>query len=103
VVTVGTTMSLTENLSTSIGYGYGFNNTISGQFAQAPNTRVQLDAAGHQLLFGLQIKFGKPWGRKACPPCGPACDGQAVPVEAARLAPGVQAQDQLPAVTGHGY
>lgn len=69
VVTVGTTMNLTENLSTSLGYGYGFHNSIVGQFAQAPNTRVQLDAAGHQLLFGLQIKFGKPWGRKACPPC----------------------------------
>jgi long-chain fatty acid transport protein len=67
-VTVGTTLRLTENLSTSIGYGYGFQNSISGQFAQIPNARVQLDAAGHQLLFGLQINFGNPWGRKACPP-----------------------------------
>lgn len=68
-LSVGTTMSLTENLSTSIGYAYGFHNSVSGQLAQVPNARVQLDAASHSLLFGLQVKFGNPWGRKTCTPC----------------------------------
>lgn len=97
-VTVGTTLRLTENLFTSIGYGYGFQNSISGQLAQAPNTRVQLDAAGHQLLFGLQIKFGNPWGRKACPaPCdAPACGPTAGPAPVVPQPTGLTASPLVP-------
>lgn len=101
-VSVGTTFALTESMATSIGYAYGFHNSVSGQLAQVPNASVQLDAASHSLLFGLQIKFGKPWGRRACPPaCGP-CDGQPAPDPVAHLTAAVPAQGQLHAQPGYG-
>ncbi len=68
-VSVGTTMNITDALSTSIGYAYGFENSISGTVNQVPNARVQIDAAGHSLLFNVGIKFGGAWGRKCEVPC----------------------------------
>ncbi|MFO0814163.1 MAG: outer membrane protein transport protein [Gemmatales bacterium] len=72
-LTVGTTLALTENISTSIGYAYGLPNSISGSVEQLPNARVGLDAESHALLFNLQIKFGCPWAAKpsACSTCTP--------------------------------
>ncbi len=80
-ISVGTTLNLTDALSTSIGYAYGFKNQITGSAVQVPNARIGLEAANHSLLFNLQIKFGGGWGRKACPPtgdCAPAAASQPV-------------------------
>lgn len=68
-ISVGTTMNLTEALSTSIGYSYGFENKVAGAVNLVPNTNVGLEASGHALLFNLQIKFGGGWGKKCAVPC----------------------------------
>jgi hypothetical protein len=67
-ITLGTTVSLTDSLSMSLGYAYGFENSISGQVTQVPNANVTLDAASHSLLFNLQVKFGGGCCRPACIP-----------------------------------
>lgn len=86
-VSVGTTVGLTDALSASVGYAYGFENSISGTPAQVPGAAVGLEASSHSLLFNLQIKFGGGWGRpavvsagerRASPPAGgpaPAAGG----------------------------
>lgn len=63
VISVGTTMNLTEAMSMSVGYAYGFQNEISGALDRIPNANMTLSAASHSLLFNLQIKFGG-WGPK---------------------------------------
>lgn len=71
-ISVGTTVNLTDALSMSLGYAYGFQNSITGTVAQLPNARVSLEASSHSLLFNLQIKFGGGCSRK--PTCAPACE-----------------------------
>jgi long-chain fatty acid transport protein len=79
-ISVGTTLTLTEAMSMSLGYAYGFQNSITGVVDRIPNTNVGLEASSHSLLFNLQIRFGGGWGRKAS--CGPACE---TPTGAAQL------------------
>jgi long-chain fatty acid transport protein len=67
-ITLGTTVSLTDSMALSVGYAYGFENSISGSVAQIPSARVSLDAASHSLLFNLQVKFGGNCSRTICPP-----------------------------------
>lgn len=76
-ISVGTTLNLTDALSTSVGYAYGFKNSITGTVDRIPNTNVGLEASSHSLLFNLQIKFGGGWGQKAT--CGTACEPAAGP------------------------
>ncbi|MFO0806500.1 MAG: outer membrane protein transport protein [Gemmataceae bacterium] len=64
VISVGTTMNLTEAMSMSVGYAYGFQNEVSGNVNIIPNANMTLSAASHSLLFNLQIKFGGGWGPK---------------------------------------
>lgn len=90
-ISVGTTLTLTEAMSASIGYAYGFKNTITGTAAQVPNATVGLEAASHSLLFNVQIKFGGRWGPKACPAgsdCPPAAGPAAHGASAHADAPG---------------
>lgn len=87
-ISVGTTMNLTDSLSMSLGYAYGFKNSIDGVADRVPNTNVGLEASSHSLLFNLQVKFGG-WGRKPeCPaPCEPYAPAPA---------PTTTTPDQLP-------
>ncbi|MFO0824545.1 MAG: outer membrane protein transport protein [Gemmataceae bacterium] len=71
-ITVGTTLNLTEAMALSLGYAYGFENSITGTVAQVPTANVSLSASSQSLLFNLQIKFGGGWKRKGCAPA--ACD-----------------------------
>lgn len=64
-LSVGTTLNVTEALSMSLGYAYGFQNSISGNFDLIPNTSVGLESSSHSLLFNLQVKFGGSWRRKS--------------------------------------
>ena len=68
-ISVGTTMSLTEAMSMSVGYAYGFKNEVTRTASQVPTARVAIDAASHSLLFNIQIKFGGAWGKKHDEPC----------------------------------
>jgi long-chain fatty acid transport protein len=77
-ISVGTTLNLTDAMALSLGYAYGFQNSITGTVAQVPTASVRLGAASHSLLFNLQVKFGGGWGRKAaCTPCDYPTGGQA--------------------------
>lgn len=71
-ISVGTTIKLTDALSTSLGYAYGFQNEINGVVDRIPNTNVGLEASSHSLLFNIQIAFGGAWGRPAEAPAGEA-------------------------------
>lgn len=85
-ISVGTTVALTDALSTSLGYAYGFQNSITGTADRVPNTSVGLEASCHSLLFNLQIKFGGGWGRKAA---AAACEsGPASAHSSGPVAPG---------------
>jgi len=85
-ISVGTTVSLTEAMAMSVGYAYGFQNSVTSTLAQVPNLRIGLEASSHSLLFNLQIKFGGGWKKKA--DCAPACDlAAAAPQAAASAAP----------------
>ena len=57
-VTVGSTMNLTDRMSTSIGYAYGFRNTLTGPVREAAGVGVSLDSQVHMLTFTMQFKFG---------------------------------------------
>lgn len=60
-ISVGTTLNLTEALAMSVGYAYGFQNSITGTADRIPNTSIGLESSSHSLLFNLQIKFGGGW------------------------------------------
>jgi long-chain fatty acid transport protein len=94
-VSIGATMNVTEAMSLSLGYAYGFRNTLSGPVREATGVGVEMDAANHSLLFGLHFKFGGGWAKTpACPdPCDPPTTTASYPVEPARPAtvPGPQA------------
>lgn len=79
-ITCGTTVGLTDALSMSVGYAYGFQNSITGTISQVPNARVELETSTHALLFGMQIKFGGCGRKSDCPATASAYD-------AASLAP----------------
>jgi long-chain fatty acid transport protein len=67
-LSLGSTVGLTESLSFSLGYAYGFKNTISGSASQVPGAAISVSAASHALLFNLQIKFGPSWKTACCSP-----------------------------------
>jgi long-chain fatty acid transport protein len=79
-VTTGSTMTLTEALSMSVGYAYGFNNSVRGSLTQIP-TNISLEASSHSLLFNMQIKFGG--CQKPKPFAPPSCDLTQATVEPA--------------------
>lgn len=65
--TLGATMALTESVSFSLGYAYGFQNSITGTARQFPNANISFDASSHSLLFNMQVKFGGGCAKHSCP------------------------------------
>jgi long-chain fatty acid transport protein len=57
-ISVGSTVALTDAVGLSLGYAYGFRNTITGTAREVPNADISLAASSHSLLFNLQVKFG---------------------------------------------
>jgi long-chain fatty acid transport protein len=55
---VGFTQDVTDSLSMSLGYAYGFRNTLSGPVREANGLGVKISAETHQLTFAMQIRFG---------------------------------------------
>ncbi len=98
-IALGTTLNLTDAMSMSLGYAYGFKNSITGVADRIPNTSVGLEASSHSLLFNLQIKFGGGWGRKG--KCGPACEDAAAQNQAlAQTAPSTPSREFSAGGTG---
>jgi long-chain fatty acid transport protein len=93
-VSVGTTLALTDSISSSIGYAYSFQNSISGTAQEIPGASIRLSASNHSALFSIGIKFGGGRSRKS-PACGPACDGPTYPA-AAPTEPTASAQGTVP-------
>jgi long-chain fatty acid transport protein len=58
MVTVGTTVNVTDSISTSLGYAYGFNNSLTGPVREARGVGVKLESDVHLLTFTLQFRFG---------------------------------------------
>lgn len=70
-ISVGSTMKMTESVALSLGYAYGFKNTITGTAQEVPGAGIQATAASHTILFNIQILYGS-CGRKSRPT--PTCD-----------------------------
>jgi long-chain fatty acid transport protein len=79
-ISVGTTVNVTEAMSVSLGYAYGFRNSITGPVREVTGAGVTLDSQAHLLTFTMQFRFGgcgcgrKPvtpvdcnWTSTACP------------------------------------
>jgi long-chain fatty acid transport protein len=79
-VAVGTTVNLTDAMATSLGYAYGFRNSITGPVREATGVGVSLDSAVHQLTFTMQFRFGGcGCGRKRVTPADCDCTPVACP------------------------
>ena len=57
-VTAGTTIDVSEAISASLGYAYGFPNSLTGPVREAAGVGVNFDSEVHILTFTLQFKFG---------------------------------------------
>jgi long-chain fatty acid transport protein len=56
--TAGTTLNLTDAISTSLGYAYGLRNSLTGPVREATGVGVRLETDVHLLTFSLQFKMG---------------------------------------------
>jgi long-chain fatty acid transport protein len=72
LVTVGTTLAVTDSFAMSLGYAYGVGNSIAGTAREVPGAGIALDAESHSLLFTMQFKFGGCCGHRS--PCVPSCE-----------------------------
>ena len=66
-ISAGATLKVTDAMSMSLGYAYGFQNSIEGYVAQVPTARTSLQASSHSLLFNVQAQFGGGATRKSKP------------------------------------
>ncbi len=57
MILVGTTVQVTDAISSSLGYAYGFPNSITGPVRQATGIGVKLESDVHLLTFTMQIQF----------------------------------------------
>jgi long-subunit fatty acid transport protein len=57
-ISLGTTMSLTDAVSATLGYAYGFKNSTSGPVREATGVGVTLESDVHLLTFTMQFRFG---------------------------------------------
>jgi long-chain fatty acid transport protein len=96
-VTVGTTVNLTDAMAMSLGYAYGFENSITGPIREATGVGVRLSSDVHLLTFGMQFRFGGGCKRRPCAAADCVAPPAAVvtPVDPAR-------QPALPGPQGNG-
>lgn len=76
-ITAGSTMNLTDAMSMSLGYAYGFKNSITGPVREATGAGVSLNTSVHMLTFTMQFRFGGGCRRKPITPTD-GCDSPAV-------------------------
>lgn len=58
MVTLGSTVNLSDALAISLGYAYGFPNSITGSVREATGVGVKIDTDVHMVTFSMQFKFG---------------------------------------------
>jgi long-chain fatty acid transport protein len=58
MITVGSSVNVTDAITASLGYAYGFNNSITGPVREATGAGVRLESDVHLLTFTLQFRFG---------------------------------------------
>jgi long-chain fatty acid transport protein len=91
-IAVGATVNLTDSLSASLGYAYGFENSLTGPVREATGAGVKFDTSAQLLTFTMQFRFGAcgcgrqpvtpadcPCPSVAYPASGPAASGPADP------------------------
>ena len=66
-IAVGGTATLTDAITASLGYAYGFQNSITGPVREATGIGARLETDVHMLTFTLQYRFGG-----CCSRCRPA-------------------------------
>ncbi len=58
MVTIGSTLQVTDAISASLGYAYGFKNSVSGPVREATGVGTRLESEVHLVTFTAQFKFG---------------------------------------------
>lgn len=76
-VSFGTTTNVTDRMSMSLGYSYGFKNSITGPVREATGAGVKLDSEVHMLSFTTQFLFGSSGRKRAAPSCGDCAPAEA--------------------------
>ncbi len=57
MITVGTTLQLTDAISSSLGYAYGLPNSSIGPLREATGIGVKLESDVHLLTFTMQFRY----------------------------------------------
>jgi long-chain fatty acid transport protein len=71
MLSVGTSMRITDNVTMSAAWQHNFRNAIEGPILQIPGSSTRIDAQLDSILVGLNVTFGGS-RRKALPePCCP--------------------------------
>jgi long-chain fatty acid transport protein len=68
-IALGSTVNVTDAMGLSLGYAYGFHNSITGPVREAGGAGVGLDMETHMITFSMQFRFG---GCCATAPAAPA-------------------------------
>jgi long-chain fatty acid transport protein len=58
MLSLGTSVKITENVTFTLAWQHGFRNAIQGPILQIPNTGVRLDAQLDTIIAGLNVTFG---------------------------------------------
>ena len=57
-IALGSTVNVTESMLVSLGYAYGFHNSITGPVREAGGAGVSMDMETHMITFSMQFRFG---------------------------------------------
>ena len=68
-LSLGASYQMTSDITASAAWVHGFRNSISGGVEQLPGAMAKLDTQTDSLVFGLNIRFGRP--RKVSSPQSP--------------------------------
>lgn len=71
-LSLGATVQLTENISTSLAWVHGFRNELEGPILEIPGASVKFDTQVDSIQLGLNIQFGG--RRKAARAAAPGAD-----------------------------
>jgi hypothetical protein len=72
-------VNITDSFSASLGYAFGFRNSITGPVREATGFGVSFDSQIQMITFGMQFRFGGGSRRKCVTPVD-CCEPAAAPV-----------------------
>ena len=76
-LSMGASYAMTENVTLSLAWMHGFDNSIQGSILQIPGSSVRLTTQTDSLIFGLNVSFGP--RKKTIPTEAPSIAFQAAP------------------------